>query len=689
MQAMKAEKINVDRVSLARLMVDMKEGRIRVPRFQRGFVWERGRIQELLDSIYKEYPIGTIFLWEAPPEYNHLLLRTVDYLQQPPIASDKSYSVILDGQQRLTSLYVVVHGLVIGEQDYRKVVVDLSPRDPVRVFQYREPDNRRWVSVQDLVGNSFEVYNNLPSDERRGRFVRCSELLRNYPFSLVTVQDMDIEEAIEIFERINRLGKRLTRYDLITAGVLDADFDLRERTRQDIVKPLSERGFGKVEETSIPQALALNLEGRTETATQIALSQKKDEVKQVWQFTVQCFLLAADYVRHNLGVARLDFLPYDAVLPMLAYYFYYAHAKAVESKHRAQLDRWFWRIAFAERYSGASQTRMTEDAAWIRDLINKGAEYTRPVTTSVNSLIESFMTSTTSAVRNGVLCLLNLQVPLHFRNATRIDLSEDHFSRLNVAERHHIFPVGFLKKRGYKTSDVHRIPNFCFIPAELNKWIGDRPPSQYMQEILNECGEAQFQKVMQSHLIPVDDSSGIWVDNYERFLRQRAELLLAEILRRCGISDRIAEEYRNPLVDAIETGLRDKIHAILRDRYGLGYWDEHVDKGIARKVDERIEDHIRKTAGATKRQFDEPCRRLEFCDIRDYVSIITQNWSEFSPVFPSKPELERNLGDFNDFRNAVKHNRSIDATQEYRARAALIWLSRVLDLDLSQYDVVS
>ena len=113
MQAMKAEKINVDRVSLARLMVDMKEGRIRVPRFQRGFVWERGRIQELLDSIYKEYPIGTIFLWEAPPEYNHLLLRTVDYLQQPPIASDKSYSVILDGQQRLTSLYVVVHGLVV------------------------------------------------------------------------------------------------------------------------------------------------------------------------------------------------------------------------------------------------------------------------------------------------------------------------------------------------------------------------------------------------------------------------------------------------------------------------------------------------------------------------------------------------------------------------------------------------
>ena len=81
---MKVEKIKVDRASLALLMMQMREGLIRVPRFQRDFVWERKKIQELLDSIYKEYPIGTIFLWEAPSQYNHLL-RTVDYLSQPPM----------------------------------------------------------------------------------------------------------------------------------------------------------------------------------------------------------------------------------------------------------------------------------------------------------------------------------------------------------------------------------------------------------------------------------------------------------------------------------------------------------------------------------------------------------------------------------------------------------------------------
>ena len=105
---MKIEKIKVDRMSLASLMNDMFQGRIRVPRFQRVFVWERKRIQELLDSMYKEYPIGTIFLWNSPPKYNHLI-RTVDYLGVPQPKDGANYSLIVDGQQRLTSLLSLIH----------------------------------------------------------------------------------------------------------------------------------------------------------------------------------------------------------------------------------------------------------------------------------------------------------------------------------------------------------------------------------------------------------------------------------------------------------------------------------------------------------------------------------------------------------------------------------------------------
>ena len=684
---MKVEKIKVNRVSLASLMLEMEQGRIRIPRFQRVFVWERKRIQELLDSMYKEYPIGTIFLWNAPQEYNHLL-RTVEYLGQPPMENNRSYSLILDGQQRLTSLYAVVNGLSVDGENYRKIVADLNPRDPEKSFLYREPNNRRWVSITDLLNDNFSIYNGLPSDEYRTQFAKYKELLTNYPFSVVTVDGMSIEEAIEIFERINRLGKPLSRYDLITASVLQGDFDLREKTENDIVAPLLDNGFGKIAVTSIPQSLALNIKNKTESSTQMNLH--KDEVKKAWQSTVDCFMLAADYVRQNLGVVRVEFLPYDAILPVLAYYFYYAQVHAIEGHHREHIDRWFWRVAFAERYSGASQTRMTEDAAWIRSLVNEGREYGNPISITVDTLVQNSMKYTRSAVRNGFLCLLNLRNPLHFRNATPIRLAGDHFSKFNLAERHHIFPVSFLKEQDYPTRQVHSLPNFCYIPAELNRWISDKAPSQYMSMIRDEYGEAQFEQVMKSHLIPIDEHSGIWTDNYDRFRKQRAELIMAEVWKRCGIPDKIAKENQDPLVNTIEDALREVIHVELSNAYGFDYWSKYVGKYLNdERLNQRIDDYVRKTAGVTKQQFQDPRMRLDFCIMRDYFKIITKNWNIFSGIFLSKTDFERALEDFNDFRNAVKHNRSIDSLQEHRAKAAIIWLSRILDLDLSKYDILT
>jgi hypothetical protein len=301
--------------------------------------------------------------------------------------------------------------------------------------------------------------------------------------------------------------------------------------------------------------------------------------------------------------------------------------------------------------------------------------------------MENSMTSTTSAVRNGILCILNLQGPLHFRNAGRIQLSGEQFSKFNVAEKHHIFPVGFLRQQGYSSRDVHRVPNFCFIPEELNKWIADRPPSQYMREIRDEIGEDQFQAVMTSHLIPVGENSGIWTDDYQRFLRQRAELLLGAITHRCGVSDEITLEYRNPLVDAIENALREAIHTKLQARHGFDYWQQCVDKAVAKKVNDRIEEHVQRTRGS-KLDLDQPRARMEFCDVTDYVKIVEANWSEFAGVFHKRDDFTRNLDDFREYRNAVKHNRQTDTALEYQAKAAMIWLSRSLGLDLSKYDIV-
>jgi hypothetical protein len=305
-------------------------------------------------------------------------------------------------------------------------------------------------------------------------------------------------------------------------------------------------------------------------------------------------MLAVEFVQQNLGVARADFLPYDAILPVLAYYFYYGKTrKVISPDHRQQLEQWFWRVSFSERYSGASQTRMTEDAGWIRDLIDKGEPLNQVITIGNDTLVDGSMTYSASAVRNGILCILNLQQPLDFENATRVEIRGEHFLNFIRPEKHHIFPVAFLTHQNRSLKDVHRIPNFCFIPAELNVRISSKAPSLYMSEIRNTHGEIHFEKVMNSHLIPVGDDSGIWTDNYDRFLRQRAQLLVDEIKKRCGIPEGIAEEHRNPIIDVIEYQLRELIHNVLSNNYGLDYWRQSIPPDVDTRITERIDKYIR------------------------------------------------------------------------------------------------
>ena len=103
-------KIEVSQKFLGTLMSDISQGSIRIPRFQREFVWKRSDILKLLDSMLKEFPIGTVFLWNAPAEYNHIL-RDIKELDQPLVAHNQRYQIVLDGQQRLTSLYAVINAM--------------------------------------------------------------------------------------------------------------------------------------------------------------------------------------------------------------------------------------------------------------------------------------------------------------------------------------------------------------------------------------------------------------------------------------------------------------------------------------------------------------------------------------------------------------------------------------------------
>ena len=377
--------------------------------------------------------------------------------------------------------------------------------------------------------------------------------------------------------------------NLIAASVMTEDFDLREKTETDLQEKLPS-GFWDMNETNIPQALSLNIRNNTEFQVQMNLQSK--EIQEVWDETIGCLLKAVDFISARYSAPRLEFVPYEAMLPVLQHLFYVAGEQMESSTELLQqVDHWFWQAAFGNRYGGASQTAMTSDAAALRESVKTQKEFL-PLTVTERALVNGSMRATTSAVRNGVLCLLNMRKPRRFDTGEIMSVSGPDFERFTRAESHHVFSSGYLKSHGFQTKEVHWIPNFCYMPSVISKRIGDAPPSQYMADFRSELGETRFAEVMRSHLIPVGNDSGIWNDDYRLFLNQRSELLFGAIQQLCGVRVRIAENKQNAAIDFVEKALRDKIHNTLWQSMGEKYWVNCVQSVGGGKVNANIQGRI-------------------------------------------------------------------------------------------------
>jgi hypothetical protein len=688
---MQVPKITVQQLDLATLVTYMKQGNLQIPRFQREFVWPTSKTRALLDSMFKEFPIGTFFFWQSPKDFSHFF-RKLEELNIPEPLLGLPVSYILDGQQRLTSLYVTINGLQVGSRDYGKICIDLQRAAEFsanqdegyneNIFITRQPTNVRYVSVADLLGAGFqEAYETVP-DQWKGLLNNVRNRLTTYPFSVVWVRDQPLAEVVEIFQRINQGGKRLSRYDLVCANLWTPDFDFRKQVMT-FNQQLAETGFGVIDETIVTQAFALILRDKCTTATELDL--KTEEVRGVWFEVITAVLQAVDFVQTNLGVKRAEFLPYRGILSVLSDYFYHLKTRAMSAAHRQVLWQWFWRVALSERYSSTSPARMAEDVQKMRQLIGgEPVAFTYPSRATVEAVARVRMTSTTSALRNAILCLLALRQPLNFKDNSPVNLSHIFFSTFTKAERHHIFPHTYLQKQGFSARHVHLMANFCFIPAALNKEISNKAPSVYMARYRDE--NPNFQKAVDSHLIPTHPGSPIWEDNYDAFVSQRSSLIAAGLnqLLESGPSAGQEEEFQfagkeAETVKFLEIGLRDLIHDRLVAVSGEYYWKQAVPGDVQQNIKNRINQQLAKYPYLSWDDYPVGRTRLDHCDVADYEKIVMRNWPTFGDIFGQKAVFSQHMTSFREFRNSVAHNYESNDVQRKLAEAAIIWLERVIN----------
>lgn len=669
---MEIKKIKISQTDIAEILQDIKRGILRIPRFQRDFVWPKSKTVKLLHSIYKEFPIGSIFIWDAPKSYNMFYRDVPDLKISAPDEGDQ-IRFILDGQQRLTSLYVAINGLTVNGINYDEICFDLDTEK----FLSRPGDLIRFIPLSYILSKEKEserlkIYESLTL-ERKPKFSKCSERFTNYPISMIIVKDKNLEEVCNIFERINQGGQRLSIFDLVVASTYDPDFELKEKIGE-FIEEFSE-SFGELDPEVVAETLSLILKGQCTRVAQLQLA--VEEIKKTWLGTCEAIRKAIDFVRENLGVRKYDFLPYRDMIPMLAY-FYYKSPK-MSGAQKEKIIEWFWKATFSERYGANTFTRMGEDRALFdRVLLGESVKFNYPITVTSEKLKNMSMTRR-GALRKAIFCILAMQNPMDLRNNNKVSLDRDYFSEFNKAEKHHIFPKSKFKQFNMKEREGNTVLNFCFIPADLNKEIMNKRPSEYFAKYKVE--NESFEKAAKSHLIPVEGDLGIWKDDYRTFLDQRAKLIETEIKKLVGETTKIESELQsdpNKTLDELEQKLRYKIHEVLYDEFGDMYWDQAVPPDVNQCVLDRIGEHLKKQPYLDKKEFEKPNRRLEFNDIMDYLKIILKNWPLFEDTFGSKDQLEKHFKNLKDYRNSVRHAREMTNVQKKEGEASVEWLWQIL-----------
>jgi hypothetical protein len=519
-------------LSFPGLMEDIKKGLVKIPQFQREFVWTKEKSAKLLDSILKGYPVGTFILWKTKES-----LRTVRNLggaKLPDTPAGDFVNHVLDGQQRLTSLFAAARGLKIEREervdDFSQIFVDLKALDDADIVtvDIAGKDPRSIVSIKDLLDASLEVLASYPKDVH-SNLSRYQNRLKTYSFSAVYIKEAPIDVATEIFTRINVTGRPLSVFEIMVAKTYDAprQFDLAEKYGELV------DDFKQVDYDTIPAAVILQAVAgiiAKECSKKAILRLPKKRIIDEWPKMVDALKSAVDYFRNFFRIPVSKLLPYASLLVPFSYFFYH-HPDKPTGNAQSYLQDMFWRISLAGRLSFSLEARLAQEIKRV-DVILRGElpTYDYPVNVAPEFIEENGWFSSGRSYVKAVLCLLAYHQPKSFIDNSIVRLSNDWLKQANSKNYHHFFPKAFLEKRGVDYWLVNHVLNITIVDDYLNKReIRDKAPSSYMERFKKK--NPKLTSTMRTHLIELE-GYGIWDDDYDLFRKKRARAISSELASR-------------------------------------------------------------------------------------------------------------------------------------------------------------
>ena len=528
---------------------------------------------------------------------------------------------------------------------------------------------QRYISVKTITEKTpLQVAKGMP-DNRYDVVDKVITRFGKYPFSIIYVIDQPVDVACDIFERINNSGQILKLVDLMVAKSYSPSFNMRERMYL-FFNDLEKEDFGDIPDVTILQCMAAIL-GKSIKRRDILLIDRKSIWKS-WDNITESIKKSIDYLKAAFNLTKSKILPYNNLVVPLAYYFFYNKASFISDEASKELQLWFWKASFSNRYDSAVETKIGEDLIDF-DKILKGKkpnfDYSIPFIDEERIMNQKLNLG--SAFCKSILCLLNQIHPVDLVNNNPVKLKS--FSKFNSAEFHHIFPQAYMKKHSPDYIEMKdSIVNISIASASLNKKYRDKAPSKYLD--FCRANNSNFEYALKSHLISNLDNSGLMENDFSKFMSYRSENIAQKIQSKIGKLSRIEIEMQKDekeVIDDFETQMRKFIKKTLELK-SPQYW-EQLDKDFRDRIETRIKNWLKINPTLNNHEVN----KLDFCQVFDYFKIIKKNWIDFEKAFSSKSELEKHFQNISEFRSSMMHSREASLSTRKLAEGSLIWFDEI------------
>ena len=510
--------------NLNSMVYEIERGSVKVPQFQRDFVWSRDKSARLLDSLLKGFPIGTFILWKTDEELRSI--RNLGGVGLPPTPKGDAVQYVLDGQQRLTSLFAALKGLSVKRsgrvENFREMYVDLAANSDgtLVLTDTSQQQSTACVPLSDLINKDFDELQ-VPS-MYRAKVKDYKQIIAGYQCSVIVVPEARIDTATEIFTRINVTGKPLSVFEIMVAKTFDYDrnFDLAEKTKG-LIEELADHDYGTLPDIVFLQVTSAIM--TKECSKKDILQLDKQEFIDTWPKTEDAIRSAVDYLRTSLHVPVSQLLPYKALVVPLAYFFA-NHPDPPSNEVHRRLRDFFWRVALAGRYSHSLEARLAQDIRII-DVVMSGKqpEYDYPTNPTNEFVEQNGAFNTGRSFIKAILCCLASKRPKSFKNNADVFINNDWLKRANSKNYHHFFPKSSFKGENVDEGRINHIANIAIVDDYLNKReIRSKKPSVYISEFGK--SNPDIEKALRSHLISMS-RSGVLTDDYNKFFKYRCKAI--------------------------------------------------------------------------------------------------------------------------------------------------------------------